>query len=46
VKHLPTGLIVGAAMAGVAWACGASPVLTAVIGGAVAVVVCALLSRL
>jgi hypothetical protein len=46
MKHLPTGLIVGAAMAGVAYAAGASWLLTAVVGCAVTAVVCALLDRL
>jgi hypothetical protein len=46
MKHLPTGLIVGAAASGIAYAAGASWLLTAVVGGAVAVVVCALLNRL
>jgi hypothetical protein len=46
MKHFRTGLIFGATASAVAWAAGASPVLTAVIGAAVAVVVCALRSRL
>lgn len=46
MKHLPTGLIVGAAMAAVAYAAGASWLLTVVIGCSVAALVCALLDRL
>jgi hypothetical protein len=46
VKHLPTGLVVGAAMAAVAYAAGASWLLMAVVGCSVAALVCALLDRL
>ena len=46
MKHLPTGLIVGAAAAGIAYAAGASPLLTVVVGCSVAALVCALLDRL
>jgi hypothetical protein len=39
VKHFTAGLLLGASASGIAWAAGASPVSTAVIGGAVALLV-------
>lgn len=37
--HFTTGLLLGASSAGIAWAAGASPLWTAVIGAGIALVV-------